>query len=84
MRLLWRTKWTTFEAALHHVKEAALRTPCQVLSVNAVSHEQQWQALLPHWHGGTGLRHYDASGVAAARLVPTGWSDAVIAHGVES
>ena len=49
--------WADLREHLPAVEAATLRGLCRILEVSDLTEMQQVQAVLPHRHGGMGLRH---------------------------
>jgi hypothetical protein len=81
--LLRNTPWTALREHLPAVEEATLRGLCSIIGVSDLTPAQAEQAILPHRHGGMGLRHYCEDVADAARMSSAALAQCALADGVE-
>ena len=66
--LLRAVPWAALCEDLPKVEQATLQGLARIIGVTELTERQQRQAVLPHRHGGMGLRHYTEAAADAARL----------------
>eukprot|EP00892_Ulva_mutabilis_P011450 jgi/Ulvmu1/8678/UM047_0016.1 len=81
--LLRTTDWAHLEQPLMGVENASIHAMCRIIETQQLTDIQREQALIPHRHGGMGLRHYTADVADAARLASAAVAHAVLADGID-